>query len=97
MLDFYADWCISCKEMDHFTFSNPFVKKHLSNFVLLRADVTKNDAADKALERYFRVVAPPTMLFFDKDGNEINHGRIIGEMSAEKFLAHLNKLYSVKN
>jgi len=93
MLDFYADWCISCKEMDHFTFSNPLVKKRLAKFLLLRADVTKNDATDKALERHFRVVAPPTMLFFDKAGNEINHGRIIGEMSAEKFLAHVNKIY----
>ena len=93
MLDFYADWCISCKEMDHFTFSNAFVKKRLKQFVLLRANVTKNDAMDKALERHFRVVAPPTILFFDKDGNEIKHSRIIGEMGAEAFLKHINTVY----
>jgi len=94
LLDFYAKWCISCKEMDHFTFSNPLVKKRLANFILLRSDVTNNDATDKALERRFRVVAPPTILFFNKDGIEIKNSRVIGEMSAETFLEHVNRVYS---
>lgn len=92
MLDFYADWCISCKEMDHFTFANPQVMQELKRFTLLRADVTKNDMEDKMLERHFRVVAPPTILFFNKNGKEIKKARIIGEMSATKFLAHLKQI-----
>lgn len=95
MLDFYADWCIACKEMDHFTFTDPDVKKRLANFVRLRADVTANDMEDKALEKYYDVVAPPTILFFDANGNEITQARIIGEMSASKFLKHLDKINSV--
>ncbi len=93
MLDFYADWCISCKEMDHFTFNNSAVKKRLAGYVLLRADVTENNMDDKMLERRFNVVAPPTILFFDKNTHrEIKNARIIGEMSAKDFLLHLHQL-----
>lgn len=92
MLDFYADWCISCKEMDHFTFTNPDVRKALSHYVLLRADVTANDVQDKALERHFDVVAPPTIIFFNKQHQEIHNARVIGEMSAVKFLKHLKNI-----
>ena len=91
LLDFYADWCISCKEMDYFTFRNKAVQKALANFRLLRANVTKNDAQDKMLEKHFHVIAPPTILFFGLDGKEIYPARIIGEMSAKTFLAHIEK------
>ncbi len=91
MLDFYADWCISCKEMERFTFSNRNVQQALHRFRLLRADVTRNDDEDKRLEQYFHVVAPPTILFFDENGHEIPNLRVIGEMSARAFLKHLRK------
>lgn len=91
MLDFYADWCVSCKEMDAYTFSNSEVKTALKNIVLLRANVTPNDATDKALEKKYGVIAPPTILFFDKNGSEIQSARIIGEMNAAKFVMHLQK------
>lgn len=88
MLDFYADWCVACKTMDHFTFSNPKVIAALSHYLLLRADVTENNSEDRALERRFNVVAPPTILFFQK-GEEIQKARIIGEVSADAFLKQL--------
>jgi thiol:disulfide interchange protein DsbD len=89
MLDFYADWCVACKTMDHFTFSNPKVIKALSHYVILRADVTENNSEDQALQRHYNVIAPPTILFFN-DGEEIEKARIIGEMSAEGFLSNLH-------
>lgn len=89
MLDFYADWCVACKTMDHFTFSNPKVIEALSDFVILRADVTENNSEDQALERQYNVVAPPTILFFN-NGEEVEKARIIGEMSAEAFLSNLH-------
>ena len=85
MLDFYADWCVSCKEMEHFVFNTPEVKAALKNYVLLQADVTANDAQDKNLERKYGVVAPPTILFF-QNGQELKNKRIIGEMGKGEFL-----------
>lgn len=92
MLDFYADWCISCKEMDRHTFTDPNVKAKLQKMVLLRADVTNNDIEDRALEERLKVIAPPTILFFDKDGSEIVSQRIVGEKNAEQFLQHLERV-----
>lgn len=96
LLDFYADWCISCKEMDEFTFNHETVKQQLVHFVKLRANVTANDIEDKALEKYFNVIAPPTILFFDKNGNEIKNARIVGKISAHAFLKHLNRIILTK-
>lgn len=90
MLDFYADWCISCKQMDQFTFSNHQVQQALSKFRLLRADVTANDSEDQSLMRAFQVVAPPTLLFFNTQGEEVAPARIVGEMSATQLLKHLS-------
>ncbi len=92
MLDFYADWCVSCKEMDANAFSNSDVKKLLKKFVLLRANVTANNTADKALEKNYGVIAPPTILFFNKEGEEISSARIVGEMNAQQFLTHVKKI-----
>jgi len=92
MLDFYADWCISCKEMEAYTLSKPEVKQALSNFVLLQADVTKNTLADKALLKAFNLVGPPAILFFSLDGQEQGDLRIIGYQDAEAFLGHLPKV-----
>jgi thiol:disulfide interchange protein DsbD len=90
MLDFYADWCVSCKEMERFTFSDPAVKARLGEMVLLQADVTANTAEDKALLKRFRLFGPPGIIFFDKDGREIPGLRVIGYQSADRFLKILD-------
>lgn len=88
MLDFYADWCISCKEMEAYTFSDPAVQKTLNNTVLLKSDVTANDEQDKALLKQFGLIGPPAILFFDKEGKERNGYRVVGFVPAEKFAPH---------
>ncbi len=92
IVDFYADWCTSCKEMEYFTFSNPQVRAELENMQLLQADVTANDAQDRALQKQFNLYGPPVMLFFNPAGEEALNYRVVGFMSAEKLLAHLQKL-----
>src|SRR5262249_9706186 len=69
MLDFYADWCVSCKEMERYTFTKPEVQRALADFVLLQADVTANDDTDQALMKNFRIVGPPDTLFYGADGS----------------------------
>ena len=91
MLDFYADWCVSCKEMERFTFSDPVVQAKLAGFTLLKADVTANSAADKALLARFGLFGPPGIMFFDKTGKENKSVRIIGFMDAPEFIKNLNK------
>jgi thiol:disulfide interchange protein DsbD len=88
MLDFYADWCISCKEMEANTFSASSVQKALSNTVLLKSDVTANDTQDKALLKQFGLIGPPAILFFDKNGKEKAGYRVVGFVPAEKFSQH---------
>jgi thiol:disulfide interchange protein DsbD len=90
MLDFYADWCVSCKEMERFTFSDPQVQARLGQMVLLRADVTANTADDKALLKRFRLFGPPGIVFFDARGREIEGLRVIGYQSPEKFIESLD-------
>ncbi len=92
MLDFYADWCISCKEMDKYTLSDPAVKQELSRFVLIQADVTENNAESKALLKRFKLVGPPAILFFNKAQQEDQNMRVIGYQKAPKFLAQLRRL-----
>jgi thiol:disulfide interchange protein DsbD len=90
MLDFYADWCVSCKEMERFTFSDPQVQARFADMLLLRADVTANGADDKALLKRFRLFGPPGIVFFDRDGREIDGLRVIGYQPAEKFIKALD-------
>jgi len=85
MLDFYADWCVSCKEMERFTFSDEQVKARMSQFVLLKADVTANDAADKALLKRFSLFGPPGIIFFDREGREVKNLRVVGFTPANRF------------
>lgn len=92
MLDFYADWCVSCKEMEKLTFVDPAVQAKLANTVLLQVDVTANDAADKAMLKRFGLFGPPGIIFFDRTGTEIPDSRVIGYQNAGKFLASLQKL-----
>lgn len=91
MLDFYADWCVSCKEMELLTFSDPAVQKALKNVVLLQADVTPNDAKDTELYKHFGIIGPPSIMFFDTDGIERKNYRVVGYMSADKFSQHVER------
>ncbi len=89
MLDFYADWCTSCKEMEKYTFSDETVKTALKNAVLLQADVTENNDDDKALLKRFNLFGPPGIIFFDKAGNELSI-RVIGYKNAVDFTEIIN-------
>ena len=95
MLDFYADWCVSCKEMEKYTFSDPAVQAQLNSAILLQADVTANDDADQALLKRFRLVGPPAILFFGSDGVERSAYRVVGFMPAEQFSAHVGQVLQV--
>jgi thiol:disulfide interchange protein DsbD len=90
VLDFYADWCVSCKEMERFVFTDAAVQQRMSGALLLRADVTANNAQDRALLRRFHLFGPPTMIFFDAKGNEIAPARLIGYQNTERFLETLH-------
>ncbi|MGY1489183.1 protein-disulfide reductase DsbD [Methylobacillus pratensis] len=94
MLDFYADWCAACKEMDQFTFSDAAVRANLQEFVLLQADVTANDVEDQALLKHFGLFGPPGIIFFDGTGQEIRHRRVIGYQNSNTFLDTLNAVKS---
>lgn len=91
MLDFYADWCVSCKEMEKYTFADPAVATKLKEFTLLQADVTANSAEDKALLARFGLFGPPGIIFFDKSGQEIPALRVVGYQPAEQFLQTLGQ------
>ena len=90
MLDFYADWCVSCKEMEAQTFVDPAVRAKLDKAVLLRADVTANSADDKALLKRFGLFGPPGIILFDAQGHEIESARVIGFQDAGRFSASLS-------
>lgn len=92
MLDFYADWCVSCKEMERYTFSDPRVQQRLSGWLLLQADVTANSDDDKALLARFGLFGPPGILFFNRNGAEIQDVRVVGYQRAEEFLRTLAQL-----
>jgi thiol:disulfide interchange protein DsbD len=90
MLDFYADWCISCKEMEKLTFSDPQVRAKLGGMLLLQADVTDNSEQHRALLKRFSLFGPPGIIFFDAQGREIKGLRVIGYQNAERFLKTLD-------
>ena len=92
LLDFYADWCISCKEMEVSTFANPEVSKQLKQFVLLQADVTKNSADNQALLKRFGLFGPPGILIFNLDSQEQKDQRVIGFMPPQRFIERLKKI-----
>jgi len=85
MLDFYADWCVSCKEMEKYTFTDPAVQAALGHAILLRADVTQNDADDQALLGHFGIYGPPTIAFYGPDGSERRSFRVVGYMKSRDF------------
>lgn len=90
MLDFYADWCVSCKEMEKFTFSDPRVRAVMDGMLLLQADVTQGTQGDRALLKRFSLFGPPGIVFFDSRGEEIKGLRVIGYQNAERFLKNLS-------
>ena len=91
MLDFYADWCVSCKEMERFTFTDLQVQQHLSRFLLLKVDVTQNNTDDRELLRRFRLFGPPGTIFFDAQGRELANLRVVGFQNARPLTAALLK------
>jgi thiol:disulfide interchange protein DsbD len=91
IVDFYADWCVSCKEMEKYTFSEPAVQDALASFVLLKADVTANSADDQALLKRFGIFGPPTTAFFGPGGGECGNFRLVGFVPADDFLQHLGR------
>jgi thiol:disulfide interchange protein DsbD len=92
LLDFYADWCISCKEMEVNTFANPEVNQELQKFVLLQADVTKNSPENQALLKRFGLFGPPGILIFDLNSEELKDQRVIGYMPPQRFAERLKKV-----
>ena len=85
MLDFYADWCVACKELERYTFSQPGVQDALRGVTLLQADVTANDALDQALMEEFGLFGPPSILFFDTTGQELRQYRLVGFVNGTEF------------
>ncbi|MGV3626268.1 MAG: protein-disulfide reductase DsbD [Betaproteobacteria bacterium] len=96
MLDFYADWCVSCKEMERYTFSDPQVQSRLAGMIKIQADVTANTAEHKELLKRFRLFGPPGIVFFDPAGREIPGLRVIGFQPAGKFAAVLDQALAVR-
>ena len=94
MLDFYADWCVSCKEMEKYTFTDAAVQAALAPAVLLQADVTANDDADQALLQRFGILGPPTTVFFGADGAERPDYRVVGFKPAEDFAPHVKQAFA---
>lgn len=92
MLDFFADWCVSCKELERFTFGDAKVQAKLRDVVLLQADVTANSDEDKALLKKFGLFGPPGIVFFDKSGKELSDARVVGYEPPEKFIATLDAI-----
>lgn len=92
MLDFYADWCVSCIEMEKFTFSDPAVAQQMSQFLLVQADVTKNTEDDRALLKRFKLFGPPGIIFFDAKGKQLDDARVVGFKNARDFGAVLERV-----
>jgi thiol:disulfide interchange protein DsbD len=93
MLDFYASWCVSCKELENITFKDERVIQTLEKFTLLKADVTNNTQEDKALQKRFNVFGPPALIFFDENKQEIKQAQIIGYKNADEFLEIITPLF----
>ncbi|HVC37608.1 MAG TPA: thioredoxin fold domain-containing protein, partial [Gammaproteobacteria bacterium] len=94
MLDFYADWCVSCKEMEHAAFMDADVNAALANTLLVQADVTANDAEDQALLKHFGIYGPPSIMFFNANGQELTADRVVGYMGARDFETRIRQTFS---
>jgi thiol:disulfide interchange protein DsbD len=96
LLDFYADWCIACKEMEATTLVNPAVQKTLKHFVLLQVNITHETPSLKALQKQYGIIAPPSFVFFDSQGRQLKGREIVGAMAAPAFLQHLQDVLALK-
>ena len=96
MLDFYADWCVSCKEMESFTFTKPNVAQRMDRLLLLQADVTANNPEDRALLKRYKLFGPPGIIFFEPGGRERKDVRVVGFQDGERFAANLDRVFSAK-
>ena len=92
MVDFYADWCSACKELEEKTFSNEAVKSAMDNYVLVQVDLTANDEAARAISSKYGIFGPPAILFFDENGERIKSADIIGFKTSDEFLKHLGEI-----
>nr|WP_235442396.1 protein-disulfide reductase DsbD [Achromobacter xylosoxidans] len=92
MLDFYADWCVSCREMERFTFTDPGVAQRMAGMLLVQADVTANNADDRALLKRFRLFGPPGIMFFAPGGKELPDARVVGFQDAKRFTESLDRV-----
>ncbi|RXI48807.1 thiol:disulfide interchange protein [Malaciobacter mytili] len=93
MLDFYADWCVACKELEEITFTNKEVVDKLQGFTLLKADVTKNTKEDKELQKRYGIFGPPGLIFWNKENQEVKEAKIVGFKTPEEFLQIINKSF----
>jgi thiol:disulfide interchange protein DsbD len=96
MLDFYADWCVSCKEMESFTFTKPNVAQRMEQLLLLQVDVTANNLEDRALLKRFKLFGPPGIIFFEPGGRERKDVRVVGFQDANRFAANLDRALLLK-
>ncbi|MDH4285068.1 MAG: thioredoxin family protein, partial [Gallionellaceae bacterium] len=92
LLDFYADWCVSCKEMEKFTFAAPEVRARLARMTLLQVDVTANHDSHKELLKRFQLFGPPAVVLFDSSGKELTEKQVVGFVPPAKFLGVLENL-----
>jgi thiol:disulfide interchange protein DsbD len=93
MVDLYADWCVACKEFEKYTFPDPAVQKALSNTMWLQIDLTDNTPTNLEFQEVFEVTGLPTIMFFDKEGNELTTSRITGFVDADVFATHVNRIF----
>jgi len=91
MLDWYADWCISCKVIEREVFANPQVAPRLTDYRLIRFDITESNAAQRSLLDRYKLFGPPAILFFDRRGNEMSDVRVVGEIDAPGFSERLDR------
>ena len=96
IIDFFADWCAGCVSMDRYVFAKADVRRVLEGFMLIRADVTRNNAFDQEIMKRFKVVAPPTVIFLNPNGQELSDARIVGEVDAKEFIGHIQQIETIK-
>ena len=92
MLDFYADWCVSCKELEVFTFADAGVAERLGGFMTIKVDVTAHDDAAKQLYKDYQLIGPPALIFYDRSGERLDSETLIGVPDPDDFFEHLDKI-----